>query len=476
MNTLDTFLKSACEKWRDNDYLHQSGRTETFGSFAEKVNYLAAYLTDKGFSGKNIGIFSPNSIEWMIADIAVMNYVGVSVGLSKDWKYDDLLYGLKKCDIACLLYSDVYSDMIEKAKTEFPDVTFISVETEFDSCLAEGKSRLKELFFLPTKNDDEPAKIVMTSGSTSFQKAVLLSIKNIFSGWRALERRIHVTQDDVCYLFLPLSHTYGSIYNFIYSLVFGFKIYLAENIKNMAQEMGAIKPTLFSAVPIVFIRFLEAAQQYSVPVRLLLGGRIKYLFCGGADLTLELRNRYIQEGLYLMNAYALSETASAFSLDYPNDSNLYSVGTLFEELDAKVIEPDESGYGELAVKGDNVFIGYYNDREATTAAFDGDGYFRTGDIGCIKDGHVYVRGRKDTMLVLPNGENVSSNALTKKIKQIDPSIRSVKLYVRDNVLTADIYSAADLDWDSLIEECNNSLPKYERIKRFHIIDPSLLLK
>ena len=58
MNTLDTFLKSACEKWRDNDYLHQSGRTETFGSFAEKVNYLAAYLTDKGFSGKNMGIFS----------------------------------------------------------------------------------------------------------------------------------------------------------------------------------------------------------------------------------------------------------------------------------------------------------------------------------------------------------------------------------------------------------------------------------
>ncbi|MBQ9902254.1 MAG: AMP-binding protein [Clostridia bacterium] len=476
MNTLDTFLKSAYAKWRDNDYLHQSGRTETYGSFTEKVNYFAACLREKGFAGKNIGIFSPNSIEWMIADIAIMNYVGVSVGLSKDWKYDDLLYALKKCDIACLLYSEVNAEMIGAAKSVFPEVAFICVEKEFESCVAEGKVLCAELFTLPTKTDGEAAKIVMTSGSTSFPKAVLLSIKNIFSGWESLQRRIHVTEEDICYLFLPLSHTYGSIYNFIYSLVFGFRIYLAENIKTMAQEMGAIRPTLFSAVPIVFIKFLEGAKQYGIPVKMLLGGRIKYLFCGGADLTLELRNSYIQQGLYLMNAYALSETASAFSLDYPGDSVLDSVGTLFENLDAKVIAPGEDGYGELAVKGDNVFIGYYNDEEATRAVFDSEGYFRTGDIGCIKDKHVYVRGRKDTMIVLPNGENVSSNALVQKIKQTEPSIRSVKLYVRDNALTADIYSSAQLDWDSLIEALNNTLPKYERIRKYNIVDPSLLLK
>ena len=177
-----------------------------------------------------------------------------------------------------------------------------------------------------------------------------------------------------------------------------------------------------------------------------------------------------------MNAYALSETASAFSLDYPNDNNISSVGTLFEELDAKVINADKDGFGELAVKGDNVFLGYYNDEKATKAAFDSDGYFCTGDIGSIKDKHVYVKCRKDTMLVLPNGENVSSNALSKKVKMTDESIRSVKLYVRDDVLTADIYSSSQLDWDTLIEDFNLSLPKYQRIKKYNIIDPSLLLK
>ena len=476
MNTLDNFLKSAYSKWKDREYLHQSGRAETFGSFIEKVNYLGCYLCKSGFKGKNIGIFSPNSIEWMIADIAIMNYVGVSVGLSKDWKYDDVAYALKKCDVSCLFYSEVYSEIIDKAKSIFTEIKFISIENEFDICISEGKAELKELFSLPTKSDEEPAKIVLTSGSTSFPKAVLLSIKNIFSGWKALERRTPLNESDICYLFLPLSHTYGSIYNFIYSLVFGFSIYLAESIKTMSQEMSLIKPTVFSGVPIVYIKFYEAAEQLSVPLKNLLGGEIKYLFCGGANLSKELRIRYIQERLYLMNAYALSETASAFSIDYPNDENLESVGTLFEELEVKVIDADESGFGELAAKGDNIFIGYYNDEEKTKAAFDEDGYFHTGDIGSIKDNHVYIKGRKDTMLVLPNGENISSNALAKRIKQIDGSIRSVKLYVRDNVLNADIYSAAELEWDNLIESLNESLPKYERIVRYNIIDPSLLLK
>lgn len=476
MNTLDTFLTSAAEKWHDNDYLHQSGRTETFGSFFEKVNYLVAYLLNNNYGNKKIGIFSPNSIEWMITDIAVMNYVGVSVGLSKDWKYDDLVYALKKCDIECLFYSEVYAEFIERAKEIFNTVTFICIEKEFDKCISEGKACYSSMIPLPTKTDDEPAKIVLTSGSTSFPKAVLLSIRNIFSGWKALARRVQADENDICYLFLPLSHTYGSIYNFIYSLVFGYEIYLAESIKTMAQEMSTIKPTLFSGVPIVFTKFCEAADQISIPLKYLLGGRIRYLFCGGANLTEELRKRYIKEGMYLMNAYALSETASAFSLDYPDDENISSVGTLFEELDAKVINADENGFGELAVKGDNIFLGYYNDEKATKAAFDSEGYFCTGDIGSIKDSHVYVKCRKDTMLVLPNGENVSSNALVKRVKMIDDSIRSVKLYIRDDSLTADIYSSSQLDWDKLIDELNTLLPKYERIIRYNIIDPSLLLK
>jgi long-subunit acyl-CoA synthetase (AMP-forming) len=147
---------------------------------------------------------------------------------------------------------------MDRIKKEFPDLTYISIQKDFDRCIEEGKSICKELFSLEARPGNVPAKVVFTSGTTSFPKAVLLSINNVFSGWRSLGRRINAGTEDVCYLFLPLNHTYGSIYNFIYSLVFGYEIYLAGSIKEMAQEMMAVHPTIFSGVPLVFTRLYEA--------------------------------------------------------------------------------------------------------------------------------------------------------------------------------------------------------------------------
>ena len=103
MNELEKFLRADYEKWKDNEYLHEmvDGKYVgiTFGEFIEKVNYLGTYLVSNGYKDKNIGIYSPNSLAWMIADVAIMNYVGLSVGLNKDWKDDNLDYAIGKCEI-----------------------------------------------------------------------------------------------------------------------------------------------------------------------------------------------------------------------------------------------------------------------------------------------------------------------------------------------------------------------------------------
>ena len=281
---------------------------------------------------------------------------------------------------------------------------------------------------------------------------------------------------------MPLHHTYGSIYNFIYSLVFGFTVHLAENTKEMPQEMSRIHPTVFSAVPLVYMRFAQAAQSLAVPLKMLLGGQMKYLFCGGAVLDPALKQKYRSEGMKMMNAYALSETSSAFSIDYPDDDNNDSVGTVFEDIDVKVMAPDEDGCGELAVKGDNVFLGYYHDEAATKAAFTQDGYFLTGDIGCLVDQRVYLRGRKDTMITLPNGENISPAAVAEKVRQMNDTIKAVKVYVQNDWLTCDIYidtaqtTLTDADWDAMMERLNQQLPKYEQMTKYHILDVGQLLK
>ena len=484
MNKLEELLRSDYEKWNKNDYLFEMKDGQyvgiTFGEFIENVNYLASYFVSNGYKGKNIGIYSPNSLAWMIADVAIMNYVGLSVGLSKDWKGDNLDYSLRKCELQCLLYSKALEDKVNEVRSKYPNVKFICIEEEFDNLLEEGKKSLNGLFSLEPVDEDAPAKIVFTSGSTSFPKAVMLSIKNIYASYEALAKRIEVDENDVCYLFLPLNHTYGSIFNFLYSLVFGYKVYLAGDMTKMAQEMAMVKPTVFCAVPLVYIRFYEGAKAYNVPIKMLLGGRLKYLFVGGSNLPHDIRQVYMDEGMYLMNAYALSETASGFSIDYPNVTDMDSAGTLLEYVDAKVKDPDENGIGELAIKGPNVFHGYYGDEEITKRVFDEDGYFLTGDLGKIVDNKVYVKGRKDTMIVLINGENVSSKRIADKVKEADERIQSVKVYVRDEQLTCDIYvkDKKDIegDWDAVIDKVNDNLSKYEKIRKYSVMDISALLK
>ncbi len=488
MNPLDDFLKRAYKEWGDRPYLHHEGgviKDKTFGEFIRDVNYLAKYLRDNGFKGSNIGIYSPNSIEWMTIDIAVMNYVGISAGFSKEWNANDVRYALKKCDIRLLFFSKALTDVVSDVRDEFSDVRFICIEDEWDSILSKGREALEEydgLFALQPVNADSVVRIVFTSGTTAFPKAVMLTMTNIFAGYKSLARRVSVGPDDVCYLFLPLNHTYGGIFNFIYSLVFGFRVCLTTSIRDMAAEMMNCRPTIFCAVPIVLTRLQAGAEQAGVSVAALMGGCMRYLFCGGAPLTPELRRAYMDAGIEVLNAYALSETASSLAIDYPKDAVSDSAGTIFEDIEVKVVDPAEDGYGEIAVRGDNIFAGYYGDTAATKAVMTDDGFFLTGDVGVLKDKHIYLRGRKDSRLVLANGEKISAAAVADRVKSLDGIIRHVKAYVRDNELICDIYADAEPGEtvygrvEDLIEVMNQEASKYERVSKFNIYNSDRLLK
>ena len=140
------------------------------------------------------------------------------------------------------------------------------------------------------------------------------------------------------------------------------------------------------------------------------------------------------------------------------------------------------GYGELIVKGDLIFKGYMNDEAATKAAFTPDGYFLTGDIGTIRNNKVYVRCRKDKLITLPNGENVSPKRIEEKIRSIRTDITAAKIYIRDDKLNADIYVQDPAVYDdpevrkSLIDELNGSISKFERIDKCNIISSLQMMK
>ena len=326
-----------------------------------------------------------------------------------------------------------------------------------------------ELLELPIKNNNRTAKIVFSSGTTGKSKAVKLSLKNIFAGYNSLYRRCQINHNDSTYLFLPLNHTYASIYNFMYSLVAGYSIFLASSTQNIGKELLETNPTIFCAVPLVYNNLLQAYQDN---IDKAFGKNIKYLFCGGAPISKETRKIYKDKNLNLMQAYALSETSSSLTIAYPYQDDLESVGTIFEDIEVKIYDKDKDGVGEIIVKGDNVFKGY-TDRSLTKRVFDKEGYFHTGDLGYIKDNKIYLKGRKKKMLLTSNGENVIAESIENSIKEKDSNIKDVKAYIKNDKINVDIYINGESDIDNIIKEYNNSVPKYERVEKYNIYNDSI---
>ena len=463
---LKTIIKNNYNKWKNDNYIYQKDtngnyKPITYGKFIEDSLGIAKDLIDKGYKNKKIIIISENSINLMKCDFAISFFVGLSAVVSKEWKKQDLLNGINELKADLLLYSDNYKDLVKEIEKEvnIKTINIKKIKTSFT----------KKLFELPIKKQNKAAKIVFSSGTTGKSKAVKLSLKNIFAGLPSLNRRCKFTHKDSTYLFLPLNHTYASVYNFMYSLIKGYSIYLASSTTNIGKELLETNPTIFCAVPLVYNNLLQAYQE---KIAYAFGKNIKYLFCGGAPISKETRKKYKDSNLNLMQAYALSETASSLAIAYPHQDDLESVGTIFEDLDVKIYNPDKDGIGEIIVKGECVFLGY-TDKSLTKRVFDSEGYFHTGDLGIIKNNKIYLKGRKKKMLLTSNGENVVAASIEDNIKNRNNLIQDVKVYIKNDKLTADIYAKEKIDIEDIIFTYNKEVPKYERIESYNLYRDSI---
>ena len=458
-------LKNNYEKWYKDEYIYEKTNDKytpiTFGKFIENSLGIANSLIEKGYKNKNIIIISENSTKLMEFDLAITFYVGICAIVSKEWKANDLLNGIKELKADLLLYSDKYAEIVKEIEKEISidSINMNEIKHTFK----------KEYLDFKIKNQNKTAKIVFSSGTTGKSKAVKLSLKNIFAGYNSLYRRCKINHNDSAYLFLPLNHTYANVYNFMYSLIAGYKIYLASSTANIGKELLETNPTIFCAVPLVFNNLLKAYQDN---IDKAFGNNIKYLFCGGAPISKETRKIYRDKGLNMMQAYALSETASSLAIAYPYKDDLESSGTVFEDLDVKIVDKDENGVGEIVVKGDAVFLGY-TDPSLTKRVFDEKGYFHTGDLGYIKNKNIYLKGRKKKMLLTSNGENVMAESIEENIKNRSDRINDVKAYIEKDKLAVNIYITDEIDAKKIIEEYNSEVPKYERIEKYKVFKDSI---
>ena len=436
----------------------------TFKSFISKVNYLAYYLLDNNLEKKNILIIGKNSVNYMIADLAVTCYVGVVVHVSKDLKEKELSEIISKLDVSAVIYDGDY--FIDGVKEVCEDVKFICMN-EFNKIYRKYKD--KELFDFSYRDENECVKIYLSSGTTGIPKSIMLSQKNILSGWDCLKRRADLNENDVCYLFLPLHHTYAGIYNFLYSLIGGFSIYLSTGIKNIANELQEVNPTIFCAVPMVYRMMYEKAGEH---LKYAFGKNIKYMFSGGSKFPVEVKEVYRACNLPIFEAYALTETSASLCIAYLDD-DINATGTVFENIEVIIKNADDNGVGEIAVKGENIFLGYYKNKELTDKVFDENGYFLTGDLGYKIDNKLYVVGRKKRVLLSENGENIYPEEIEIKLKDMCANITHVKIYLRDNKLFGEIYVNSEADINSVVSKYNEESQKKNIITDYVVIFDSL---
>lgn len=298
---------------------------------------------------------------------------------------------------------------------------------------------------------DDLATLIYTSGTTGVPKGVILSHKNLVRNFLAAAEVFQLTEENRFLSILPLCHVGGRLGN--YQTQFsGSSIYYAESMGTIAADMREIEVDGFDAVPRILEKIIDTViakgkkltglkktiffwairigfryktddesgwfykRKLKIADKLIfskwreaLGGRVRLVGCGGASLQPGIERIFWAAGIKVLNMYGLTETSPIITINRSTKPllKLGTVGALIDGVDVKIAED-----GEILCKGHNVMLGYYKDIELTKSVIDNEGWFHTGDIGCLKDDKfLSVTDRKKEIFKLSTGKYVAPQVI-----------------------------------------------------------------
>lgn len=304
-------------------------------------------------------------------------------------------------------------------------------------------------------NPDDVATILYTSGTTGDPKGVVLTHNNVSSNVRACAMIIPVGEGDSTLSFLPLSHVFQRMVDYLFFSV-GCVITYARSMQTIAQDLRAVRPNKVVSVPRLFertyqkvldakgarARLVQWAREvgeawaeeklagrepslvlrsvYRVADRLVfrkireaVGGRMVFFISGSAPLAPEINRFFYSTGLQILEGYGLTETSPVTNVNTLEDFQIGSVGPPIPGTEIRIAQD-----GEILIRGPQVMREYYNLPEDTAKAIAEDGWFHTGDIGEIDDrGHLRITDRKKNILVTAGGKNVAPAPVENRVKK-----------------------------------------------------------
>nr|VFK23773.1 MAG: long-chain acyl-CoA synthetase [Candidatus Kentron sp. MB]VFK26674.1 MAG: long-chain acyl-CoA synthetase [Candidatus Kentron sp. MB]VFK74593.1 MAG: long-chain acyl-CoA synthetase [Candidatus Kentron sp. MB] len=351
---------------------------------------------------------------------------------------------------------------------------------------------------------EDLAYIIYTSGTTGAPKGVMLSNRNLLrstESWvKALEHAFPPMGERRGIIWLPLSHM-GGIGVMNTETMLDYESWFSDPW-SLLPLIPKVKPTFLLCVPAYWEKMYSEAinvssdkeEQYR-KLHEVTGGKLTFLLSGGAGLKREIKDFFLEAGIQMIEGYGLTECAPNVTMNRLDDYHFDSIGKPIPDVQVKI-----DGEGEILVKGENVFLGYYKNPEETKASFNEEGWFRTGDLGewidGVEGGFIEFKGRKKEIIVTAGGKNIGPGGI-EALFAGNPFIEHVALYgsekkylvaiitLREPVLAAwakqqglDAADYAALTKtpqvqavvQTAIDDVNSRLASYETIKKFHIYD------
>ncbi len=421
-------------------FLYREGkgvREVTYQEMAGDVRAFSTYLNSRGLEGEKIGVLGKNSYEWALTYLAVCAGTGVIVPLDKELKAEELQYVINDSELSAIVYMGGMEDKINALTGDFlclPAENMTDMLRVGENLLATGDTS-----FADHKIDPRALGILLyTSGTTGLAKGVMLSQYNVCSDIVRVVRKVSVGTHDRVLSVLPLHHTYECTAGLLAILYAGGSIAYNDSLRRLTDDFKLFSPTVFIAVPLiletlrntiikkyqkikggaavlavqrrasdVFGRANSAAsRRIFSTVRDAFGGRLTRILSGAAPLSPEVYKDLERFGFQVLIGYGLTETSPVCIMHSDFYRCADDIGYPVCGVDIKLLDPDENGIGEIAVRGPNVMLGYYKNPEETARVLE-DGWFRTGDLAVQKENGAYkITGRKKSMIVTQNGKKI----------------------------------------------------------------------
>ena len=493
---------------------------------------LAKYLSEKNVKkGDRVLIVSENRPEWLIADLAILFNGAIAVPNYTTYTINDFAFTINDCKPVGLIVSNdqLLNKILEACKKINYKFNFIIYLNENKLEEAQNiinfsdikKKEINEelaLSFFKEKNKDllrvDPACIIYTSGTQGTPKGVILSHGGILKNCEgALEFLDFIKNSRSTFLtWLPLSHSYEHTVQFV-QLTLGAKIFYSESLDKLMNNLKIAKPTIMTAVPrfytnlvnkikinlqnqsnlkkIIFQKTLQLGEKKVLGVQMSFfekivnfildlivrkkiknqfGGKIKAFISGGGPLDYNVGLFLNSLGLPTLQGYGLTEASPVVSCNPINKIKIDTVGKIFKDVSVNIASD-----GEILVKGENLMLGYWNNKTETEKIIK-NGWLYTGDIGEIdNEGYLKITDRKKDIIVNAGGDNIAPSKIENLLANYPEIIQSYIYGDKKNYLVALIVVSKELEDRKnkikvIIDKVNQELSIIEKIKKFIIID------